>query len=181
MYLTKKFNPLTYLQLVETLVSDYFNDEGEYVPHLGRISSMLTFGAEFGYLTDENASLNEAADFISNDQFISEYEDALLDKGGLTFGSAMVDALEIVEERKSGTNRLLTLLTKFMEEATEKLAEFVNYGNIETISKIASAMGNTDDWAGALISAYKNGDLESIQKDTLSAAVENILPFNNKK
>lgn len=178
---TYKLNISNYTELVEELVKGYFEGDYGFQPHWGRVNSMLLFYNKFVAPLKDTSSLSDMDEVLSNDDFIGEYHEALCDKEGLTFGAAMKDALSIVEDKKTLSSRIENVFLTTVDKVLEKIEPVMTEENISALSKICEAMGNTDDWAGALVTAYKNGDLASIQEEMSAKSSKNVLPFNDKK
>lgn len=176
-----KLNISNYTELVEELVKGYFEEDRIYQPHWGRVNSMLLFYNKFVAPLGDTSSLSDMDEMLSNEDFIREYQDALYDTTGLTFGSAMDDALSIVEEKKTSASRIEKTLRNAIDQILGGIEPIMTEENVSALVKISEAMGKTDDWAGALVHAYKQGDLTSIQKNIEEKSSKNVLSFRKKQ
>ena len=134
------FDMATYLEVVEKLASGYFNEDGEFQPHVGRVNRMAVF-ADYCIKEDlagESGGVN--ADMLfSNQDFLEAFDLAVDDlANGFTFANACADASEIVEYRKSHVNQVALLVNSFVQEfftpdniakifeSSDRLKEIVN-------------------------------------------------------
>lgn len=135
-----------YLETVETIANGFFNDNGEYVPHIGRIVAVTVYCdmcmKESVFSDVENPDMDV---IFSNEEIMDAYSSALdealtveYDQECLTFGNAYYDALKIVDYRKSSMVQAVGLITGLINEvmspdnlsklyeASDRLKEVVN-------------------------------------------------------
>ncbi len=112
------FDMETYIEVVERLAAGYYDDEGEYQPHVGRINQLAVF-ADYCVkddLTTENEDVDVNALFRNN-AFMDAYSSAVDDYAfGLTFANAVVDAKEIVRCRNSSLIQMANLVKEFVQK-----------------------------------------------------------------
>ncbi len=110
-----------YLMIVEELVDGYFNDYGEYTPHVGRICALETFfnhcvidyDGEIPAPSEENPYPIEKV--FADEEFQIAYDNTVCDicsETTLTFGNAYTDAAKIVEDKRNGLGNLVNLIGK---------------------------------------------------------------------
>ena len=120
MTIKRNVNIDTYIEAVEDIARGFFNEDGDYVPHLGRINSIAAF---LDYFVDdpefhENTDVNE---ILSNEELIQAYNKEIVHFGGLNFAAAYADALTIVEHRKNSFYNLANFIKKYLTpESIEK-------------------------------------------------------------
>lgn len=101
-----------YLAVVEEIANGFFNDNGEYVPHMGRIVTVAVFCdycmKESVFKDIDNPDMNVIMD---NQEIMEAYHKALYDcKEYLSFGNAVTDATNIVDYRKSSLVQGVSLM-----------------------------------------------------------------------
>ena len=108
-----------YLQVVEEIANGFFNEQGEYAPHLGRIVSVAVFcdycmkESVFGDV--ENPDMDVIFD---NNEIMEAYKKALrICDEQLCFANAYDDALELVEYRKSYLTQAVGLFSGIIRQA----------------------------------------------------------------
>ena len=106
-----KLNVNDYLAVVEEIANGFFNDNGEYTPHMGRIVSVAVFCdycmKESVFQDVENPDMNVIMD---NDEIIEAYHKALYCSDEMSFGAAYSDAMKLVDYRKGSLVQALGLM-----------------------------------------------------------------------
>ena len=135
------FDMATYLEVVEKLAAGYFNEDGEYQPHVGRINRMAVFA---DYCIKEglpNESGDANVDALFSDKDFKEAFDLAVDDwaNGLTFANACADAGAIVDYRKSYINQVASLVNGFVQKffTPDNIAKL--FENSERLKDIANA------------------------------------------
>ena len=112
-------NTAQYLEVVEAIANGFFDENGEYVPHVGRVISMGVFCdycmKESIFQDVQNPDLDVV---FSNEDIIGAYNAALhgdtIDR--LNFHSAYQDAMAIVDQRKNSLSRLVNSVATMVEQ-----------------------------------------------------------------
>lgn len=131
-----------YLQAVEEIADGFFNEHGEYAPHLGRIVSVAAFCdfcmKESVFPDIENPDMNIV---FKNKDIMDAYTDAVIDTCDLTFGAAYSDAMKIVDYRKSSMVQAVNMLTSFINEvmSPDNLSKL--YAASERLKEVAKSDG----------------------------------------
>ena len=106
-----KLNVNDYLAVVEEIANGFFNDNGEYTPHMGRIVSVAVFCdycmKESVFQDVENPDMNVVMD---NGEIIKAYHEAVNCSDEMSFGAAYSDAMKLVDYRKGSIVQALGLM-----------------------------------------------------------------------
>lgn len=103
------FGIKTYTKIVNQIADGYFNENGEYLPSIGKANLISIYAAcVLGdeSFNDENVSATDFIDnFVSDKEKMIGFENALRETDIFSFGSAVCDAREIIEIRKAQFTR----------------------------------------------------------------------------
>ena len=142
MTIKKTIDYKSYMECVNDIVNAFFDEEGRYAPHMGRIVLQSIF---VDYFVSDFEEANgkegdELIEFIIGNETISEeIKHALRDFSltELNFSSAYSDAMEIVEYRKSSLMQGVSMFGSIVEEimSPDNLAKI--YETSERLKKIA--------------------------------------------
>lgn len=119
-------NMSDYVSVVEIIANGFFNENNEYVPHVGKMVALGVFCdfcmSDSTFQDVENPDLDV---IFSNEEIMNAFSNSLRNDPdiALTFGAAYKDALNIVEYRKNSVARLVEL-------AVDKFTEFVTPDNL---------------------------------------------------
>ena len=117
------FNMKEYIEIAEEIADGFFNEDGDYTPHIGRL---LVYEVFFKHCVIEHAyTLPEDGDndfskfdaVFHDEQFLNAYNDAFtgdFQTNCLSFACAYRDAMEIVEDRKSSMKRIASFIEKIL-------------------------------------------------------------------
>lgn len=130
------FNMKEYIELVEEIADGFFNEDGEYTPHIGRLLTYEVFfnhcvlEHEYKLSEDGNDDLLKFDAVFHDEQFIDAYNHAFTtdsQMNRLSFASAYHDAMAIVEDRKSSAKRIGSFMEKFF--SPDNIAEMFEESN----------------------------------------------------
>lgn len=120
-----------YLACVEEIANSFFDDEGNYAPHIGKILTMSLF---MDYCVEDSGIDTDAENVIDqifdNDEVVRAFNNEILCgqsiEEPLSFASAYWDAMGIVEHRRSSViNQLPVLLSRIKDILTPEYIESV--------------------------------------------------------
>ena len=108
-----------YVAVVEAIADGFFNENGEYVPHIGRMVTLMVF---CDYCMKESAFSdveNPDMDVIyANKVIMGAYKKALyISDDELCFANAYSDAMEIVEYRKNSLTQATQLFAGIIKQS----------------------------------------------------------------
>jgi len=148
-----------YVSLVENIAEGFFDEEGNYQPHIGKLNTMRLFYNE--YVIESNFDIPhgfsgalQLRPLINDNEFIYKYNQSLNGDGyiRLDFANAYRDAMKIVKTKKDSLNGLILTVKNVIKKAVNSFSESLSAENIEKLSKIAESIGE------------ENFDLDSFKK-----------------
>lgn len=137
---------LNYITAVRAIVEGFFDEDNNYVPEIGRGNILKVYCQMYA----SNSALKEldidkmgAFDYVDKVIEIDKmfFANALKDNDYFSFGSAVRDAKQIVEQRKA---KILheNKLEKLLDMIIEKVEEFDKNTKPEDMEKIVDALKN---------------------------------------
>lgn len=147
MTVNTKLDYQNYLTCVEALTDSFFDEDGNYAPHIGRIMSVSLFldfcVEDSGINMEEDNMIDQIFD---NEEILREFENEVqvcmeFGKPALRFGSAYNDAMAIVEQKK---NSLINTLSVFANQLGQVLTP-ENIARLQEVSKdLDATLGGGD-------------------------------------
>lgn len=159
--------------VTEILVDAYFDENGNYIPHYGLITAMRLFydhcviESKFDDVCPRNtADISQLNDVFADEEFIEAfnkcadrswaYDDVSL---SVSFHNAYMCAMEIVEERRSGLNKVLDAVRTFADGLTERIIPLLNEDNLNKLSDAVSGnveAGSADAALSGILKQYED-------------------------
>ena len=172
MTIKKDFDITEYVSLVDELVDEFFNEDGEYQPHIGKLNALRLFynkcvkSSKFDLPHDFTDALM-LKPLIQDKVFMAAFNSAIK-KGRSTrldFANAYAEATEIVNAKRDSFGNLATVVKTGLNNLLKSLSPAISEENISNISKIADGMkSGTLGW-DSFINLYsehlKNDETES--------------------
>ena len=155
MNVNTKLDYQNYLTCVEALTDSFFDEDGNYAPHIGRIMSVSLFldfcVEDSGINMEEDNMIDQIFD---NEEILMEFENevqACMESGkpALRFGNAFMDAMAIVEQKK---NSLVNTLTVFANQ----LKQVMTPENIARLQEVSKNVDATLGGGNNVVSLYPN-------------------------
>lgn len=179
-----KLELFDYLAMVNEIALEFFNDDGTYQPHIGKINAMRLFYNQCviksKYDEKYGHDIVDAMDMVeiaADDNFIREYNEAISagTYENLDFGNAYVDAMKIVDVRKSSIGNAIEVVGSMLNRLVSSFSSVLTEENIEKVSQIAKEISNGNISAEALVNAYAEHMKSQEENDS------NITPFDSRK
>lgn len=131
-----------YIEVTQQIADGFFDEDGSYAPHLGRINTIGTFVdycvKESKWDGIDNIDVNEV---LLDSEVVDAYTNAILNDNpvAMNFGNAYKDALAIVENRNSSIVQFATLVNSFVEKylTPDNIAKL--FGDSERFKEIAES------------------------------------------
>lgn len=158
-----KLDLFDYLAMVNEIVLEFFNDDGTYQPHIGKINAMRLFYnqciTKSKYDKKYPHDIVDAMDMVeivADDVFIAKYNEALAAGSykNLDFGNAYQDAMEIVNVRKSSFGNAVEIVGSMLNRIVDSISTVLTDENIEKVSQIAKDISNGNISAESIVNAY---------------------------
>lgn len=163
-----------YSAAVQAIANKFFDDENNYTPHFGRTNAIAVF---FNYFVD-GASLNNYfsdveddidVDFLLvNEDCLNLYNKALKGNGTfrLDFSNAYIDAIDIVNQKKTSIGNIIDSVQKAVSVITDKISSVFTGENLERLTEIAKYVSSGNLSAESIVAAYGNSQrIKNIAKD----------------
>lgn len=165
MVIKKDFSVIDYVSLVNGIADEFFDVNGEYQPHLGRLNVMRLFYNEcvteskFDLPHDFNDALM-LEPLIQDEEFIAEFNKALKGDGSirLDFANAYAEAMEIVNVRKGSFGNAVDVIKGAISNIIDMINPVLGTDNIEKFKQIADSFTSGNLSADAIIEAFGNKD-----------------------
>ena len=143
---------IEYSAAVMEIASKFFDEDGNYTPHFGRINAMMVF---FNYFISEddlkqlfsNVPENAEEDYLlSNQEYLNMFNEALKgdDTYRLNFANAYSDALEIVNTRKSSLTRAIDAIGVMIDDMLNKFQSTLSEENVKTLQSFVDGASKID-------------------------------------
>lgn len=148
---------VTYINMVNSLADAYFDKDGKYVPHIGRMHEMGFFYNNFIPEGIEHpiTDILEVDKFANDEKFSNEFEHAVYgDFRKLNFAGAHSDALDIVNYRKTSMYSLQDTIINTIDKVSQKLNEAISSEKIAQLRKIADEIESGNLSSDAIAEAY---------------------------
>lgn len=161
-----KLSIMDYVMTVNDIVSEYFDEENNYTPHIGKVKAMCVFYNKC--VTDNNSDAKdditdalESEKFIYDKDFIDEFNKAIKGDGlmQLDFSNAFGDAMQIVNTRKNSINNAIDTIKLVLNKIVENISPLISEDSFEKMVKIANDAASGTLSSESFLDMYK--DIES--------------------
>lgn len=189
-----KLDLVKYLQLVEEISNEYFDmSTYEYVPHIGELYSVCAYFNNCVELEDIDeikkhpiTDLMDMQMLYDNKDFMEHYRREIMsgyqEGMTLTFGSAYVQAMEIVDYKKNDANSVAIAISATMSSILKSFRDSFNDESISKITEIAQQIVEGKITNESIIDAYEKSDRFKANTESINETPnDNILPFPSKK
>lgn len=151
-----------YVVMVNDMALEYFNEDGEYQPHIGILNVMRLF---YNHCVIESKFDNsheiidamEMETMVEDDEFIAAFNDAIVGSVPgirMDFANAYKDAMDIVEDKKHSVGRAVDSVKKALVSISDVINPILTDEHINMVSEIAKNIGNGNINAEAIIEAF---------------------------
>ena len=162
MVVNTELNMIDYIVLVNEMVLEYFNDDGEYQPHIGMLNVMRLFynSCVVESKFDNPHDIVDAMDMeiiVEDDDFLNAFNDALVGNVPgvrFDFANAYKDAMDIVENKKHSIERAVDSIKKLLSSILDVVNPLLTDEHMSMVSEIAKNVGNGNISAEAIVDAY---------------------------
>jgi hypothetical protein len=150
---------VTYSAAVREIAEKFFDEDGNYTPHFGRINSIGVFFNRFvdpvgleAFFADKEVTIDLLA---SEEGCLQLYNGALNRYRGfrLDFANAYADALDIVKQRNTTIGGVINLITDSLGKLSDKISPVLTEKNIDKIEKISENIASGKLSADSIVEA----------------------------
>lgn len=159
-----KLKLFDYIVMVDAIASEYFNENGEYNPHIGRINVMRLF---YNYCVKKSpfdekyghdvVLATDMEEIVADKAFVYAVNDSIENDSNrmeLNFGNAYHDAMEIVNAKKASFGQAVEQMSTMATGLVDKLTGVFTKENLDKVTKIAELLGAGKLDVDAITSAY---------------------------
>ena len=144
------FTIADYIGLTDSIANGFFS-QGDYTPAYGRINAMRLFfnicvkESPFNFNGDVETDI-EMDELIKSEDFLVEFDKALKTNSPykLTFGRAYIDAMDIVESKKSGIGLLADKISSVVTTILNNINNSLDGETISRLERISQDISNGD-------------------------------------
>lgn len=154
-------NIIEYITIVNAIVSEFFDEEGNYVPYMGKLNAMRLFYnncvTESKFDIEHNITdALQMATLVEDEDFIIAYNNAIKKDGNecLNFANAYSDAMDIVNTRKGSFDNFIEKLQNALIKIVDKISPTFSEENLLKLSQIADEVSKGNFSADAIVEAY---------------------------
>lgn len=188
MKINTKLSIVDYMMVVEEIVQEFFDIDGEYKPHFGELNAMRIF---YNYCTEPEVQivdLLEMQEIIERDEFIDAYSAAIRLSDGSTpkkqldFYNAYYDAKEIVYQKVNSYQCLATAVENAMKTLFDTLLSRFNNDSMQRLIDVAEKVADKNIDEQAIAEAYgKSARFENNTQEVAKAMAERFMAARKAK
>lgn len=151
---------VTYSAAVREIAEKFFDEDGNYTPHFGRINSIGVFFNRFvdpvgleAFFADKEVTIDLLA---SEEGCLQLYNGALNRYRGfrLDFANAYADALDIVKQRNTTIGGAIEMFKNGVMELADKINPIFTDENVAKLERISENVANGKLSADSIVEAY---------------------------
>ena len=168
MIIDTNFGIVDYMFMVDEIAEEFFDEDGTYQPHYGKLNAMRLFYnncvVESKFERPHNISDGlDMEEIISDEEFIEEYNLALKGNGRICFdfSNAYSDAIKIVESKNTPLNSLVVGIRNLFDNINEKVSPVLSEDGVEKLLNISDEIKNGKATPEAIVDAYINKTREN--------------------
>lgn len=152
MVVDTRLSIVDFVSTVNAIALEYFDANGTYTPEIGLLNTMRVFynqcikQSKFDDIGYNVVDALEMELIVSDEDFICAFNSALSsDRYTLDFANAYLEAMKIVENRKSSIGNVIETLKNALLNIIENINSSMEPDNIEKLMELAEQFkGNTD-------------------------------------
>lgn len=137
-----KLDAIDYAIAVNDIANGYFDEENDYIPHIGKLKAMSVFYNTCVKSVKNDAEQDitgnlEVEEVIGDEAFIIVFNDAVRGDGLIRFdfANAFSDAMQIVDNKKNSFNNMVDNFRIIANKFAEKMGLILQGDIIDNISK----------------------------------------------
>lgn len=150
-----------YIVLINNMADAFFDDKGNYQPHIGVINAMRVFynvcviSSDFDDEYPHNIEdLLDMSDIVVDKDFCEAFLKSINEAEFFDFGNAYSQVLDIVNSKKNNIGNLGEKIIKYAEKIVESINETMTEDNLEILDKIISKSKDGGLNEKAIVDAY---------------------------
>lgn len=167
-----KLDFLTYVQVVNNIVSEYFDEDGEYTPHIGIAYVMKLFYEKCVHsdklsekITDGMSEIAIVNILSEDDDFMDAFNKALsCTTFRMDFANAYSNAMSIVCDKKSSMSRTNDMIERVLNQLVESVTSALSEENLNAVKEITKNLTGGQSTVEAIVNEYVNSGLHKKQE-----------------
>lgn len=141
MVVNNNLDMVKFLGVVESIAREYFNERGEYTPHVGLLNAMCVYYNECVLESKYDDILVrpvtegiELRDVVSDKEFIRNFNDALNEyEYEMNFGTAYHYAMNIVKHRESSLQSIVDVIKNALLDLMNNVNDSIGKENVDKL------------------------------------------------
>lgn len=157
-----KLGVVDYVGMVSNIVDGFFDSDGEYVPHIGKLNAMRLFYndcvKESEFDIPHNITDAIEMDVLIEDKGYIDIFNKSLDTHGIIkfdFANAYSDAIKIVEQKTTSFSGAVESIRNAVSKLVKEINPVLSESNIEKLSKISDDISKGSLNAEAVVEALR--------------------------
>lgn len=153
------FDVIKYVEVVDSIANGFFNSDGEYAPHIGKMNAIRVFYNEC-IIDDEYDVPHDFTDalllnsFVRDRSFIEVFNESIKNNGiiCLNFANAYSDAMKIVDAKVNSVNGAATIIKDSISKVIGDITSIFSEDGLTQLQEIINSL-TTGEFNPQLISA----------------------------
>ena len=158
-------NITDYMSIVTDISDAFFDTDGDYQPHIGRMTAIMTF---FNYCVKDSSyngdikNIPEMEKIMTDEELVKAFNDeiSVTPYFELRFGSAYRDAMDIVFTKKDSLSlelgKAFSALKNSLPKAIKDLSSALSNENIADLSKILESLSDGETSIDDIVESVKD-------------------------
>lgn len=146
-----EFDIVNYTNIVNNIADEFFDEKGEYTPHIGKLYAMSVFYNEC-VVEDKNKTkiddILQVQSLLRDRKFVNAFNKTIKKTSQirLDFANAYRDALDIVNHRKSSFNNAVNIIKNAINDVVDKMNSAMSEDKLSKMAELAQGVlsGNFD-------------------------------------
>ena len=170
MKFNNKLDLAEYIQVVEEIVDDFFDEFNNFCPHIGKIHAVCVYYNHCVEIEDGDEitkhpidNIDDMQQLFDNEEFMDNFQNAIEPyedefSHTLTFSNAYDDALNIVHYRNNNAHSFALAMTSGFNDILKSFREMFSADDIKAFTDIVSQVKDEKFNADAILKAYENSE-----------------------
>lgn len=167
MVIETKLGMFDYLAVVNELASEFYNEDGDYQPHIGLINAMRVFynacvkSSKFDQKFDHDViDPLEISEILEDEEFNQAFNEAItICAIQLDFANAFRDAMDMVNTKKNSAHTLFEKAKKIAQSISSSMAGMMTKENLDRIDAITDKIRDGSLDVDAFIESYGSSEM----------------------
>lgn len=142
-----EFDIVNYTNIVNNIADEFFDEKGEYTPHVGKLYAMSVFYNEC-VVEDGNKTkiddILQVQPLIRDRKFVNAFNKTIKKTSQirLNFANAYRDALDIVNHRRASFNNAVNIIKNSINDVVDKMNSAMSEDSLSKMAELAQNITN---------------------------------------